>query len=243
MEAYNLKVEEFLERYTKKLSNEMGTTRRTAKMNIPVITVCVEPGSGGHDIAKGLAERLEFSYIDKEMLTPMAICNEVSAKGLDTVEKNRTKGVGDFLYSILDKEYVHPDQYLCYLKEYVSTLGHIGKAVIVGRGVNFILPKEKRFAIRVTAPLETRIKNVAYAFNASFQDAKKRILKRAAKRKAFVRNNFHEDIDDTLHYDLTVNTSRLDTESTVDTIIGTIIGAQINHPFDKSESYILRRHR
>ena len=243
METYNLKVEEFLDQYTKKLSNAMGTSSLTEKMEIPVITVCSQPGSGGHDIAKRLAERLEFSYIDKEILNPMAICNEVSANGLETVEKFRTKGIGDFFFSLFGKEYVHPDQYLCYLKEYVSTLGHIGKAVIVGRGANFILPKEKQFAIRVTAPLETRIKNVAYAFNTTLEAARKRIANRAAKRKAFVRNYFHEDLDDPIHYDLTVNTNRLDTESTVNTIIGTIIGAQINHPFNKSESYILRRNR
>ena len=243
MEAYNLKVEEFLDQYTKNLSNEMGTTCQSEKMDIPVITVCAQPGSGGHHIAKRLAEQLEFSYIDKEILNPMAIYNELSAKGLEVVEKYRNKGIGDFLFSLFNKDYVHPDQYVCCLKEYVSTLGHIGKAVIVGRGANFILPKEQNFAIRVTAPLETRVKNIAYAFNTTLEEARKRITNRAAKRKAFVKSAFHKDIDDPLHYDLTVNTSRLDTESAVDTIIGTIIGAQINHPFKKSESYILRRHR
>jgi cytidylate kinase len=241
METYNLNVEEFLDSHTKTLSNEMGTARRTAKMDIPVITVSMQPGSGGHAIAKRLAERLELTYVDKEILKPMAICNNVNSKGLEIAEKYRTKGIGDFLFSMFSTKHVHHSQYLSYLKEYVSILGQIGNSVVVGRGVNFILPKEKRFAIRVTAPLETRIKNVAYAFNVSYDEAKKRIANRAAKRREFVRNNFHADIEDPLHYDLTVNTNRLDIDSTVETIIGTIIGAQVNHAFEKSESYILRK--
>ena len=243
MTACNLKVKDFLDSYAKNLSNEMGPAYQTAEMDIPVITLCVQPGSGGHAIGKRLAERLGFSYFDKELLKPMAICNNVDFKGLETAEKLRTTGAEDFISSIVSTEYVHPSQYLCYLKEYVSMLGQIGKAVVIGRGANFILPKEKRFAIRITAPLETRIKSVAYAFNVSFKEAKKRILNRAAKRKAFVKANFHENIEDSLHYDLIINTSRLDTESTVDAIMGTIIGAQVMHPFEKSESYILRKHR
>jgi cytidylate kinase len=243
METYNLKVEEFLDRHTKTLSNEMGIVRRTSKMDIPVITVSMQPGSGGHSIARRLAERLEFSYVDNEILKPMAICNNVNFKGLETVEKYRSKGVKDFFFSILNDKHVHPSQYLCYLKEHVSILGQIGNAVIVGRGANFILPTDKRFAVRVTAPLETRIKSVAYAFNVSYHEAKKRIVNRAAKRKEFVKTYFHKDIEDPLHYDLTVNTSRLDVESTVETIIGTIIGAQVNHPFEKSESFILRKNQ
>ena len=243
MVVCNLKVKDFLDRYAKNLSNEMGNAYQTAEMDIPVITVSMQPGSGGHAIARCLSERLGFSYFDKELLKPMALCNNVNFKGLEITEKFRPKGFGDFLHSLFNTEYVHPDQYLCYLKEYISMLGQIGKAVIVGRGANFILPKEKRFAIRVTAPLETRIKSVAYAFNVSTIEAKKRILNRATKRKAFVRDNFREDIDDSLHYDLIINTSRLDTESTVETIIGTIIGAQVRHPFEKSESYILRKHQ
>jgi cytidylate kinase len=243
MEANNLKVEEFLDGYTQTLSEEMGLAARKEKMDIPVITLSMQPGSGGYGIAKRLALRLGFDFFNKEILKPMAACNDVNPIGLEMVEKYRMKGFEDFISLLLNNEYIHPDQYFRYLKEFVSILGRVGKSVIVGRGVNFILPKEKRFAVRIIAPLETRVKNVAFAFGVSLDEARKRIKNRAAKRSEFVKHNFHEDIEDSLHYDLIINTSRLDTESTVDTIIGTIIGAQFNHPFEKAESFILRKRR
>lgn len=243
MEASNLMVEEFVNGYTKTLTDEMGIVCRKEKMDVPVIAVSMQPGSGGYEIARRLAERLDFAFFDKEILRPMATCNNVKPHVLEMVEKHRMTGLEDLISSLLQKEYVHPDQYLRYLKEFVSVLGRVGKSVIVGRGVNFILPKSERFAVRIIAPLETRIKNVAFAFGVSLEEAKSRIKNRAAKRQSFVRENFHAEIEDPLHYDLVINTSRLDTESAVDAIVGTIIGAQFNHPFEKAESFILRKCR
>lgn len=243
MEASNLKVEEFLNGYTKTLADEMGTACRKERMDVPVVAVSMQPGSGGFEIAKRLAERLDFAFFDKEILRPMAVCNDVKPRMLEMVEKHRMKGLEDLIASLFDKGYVHPGQYLRYLKEFVSVLGRVGKSVIVGRGVNFILPKEERFAVRIIAPLDIRVKNVAFAFGISLEEAKRRITNRAAKRRAFIRENFHADIEDPLHYDLIINTSRLDTESAVDAVLGTIIGAQFNHPFEKAESFILRKCR
>jgi len=243
MEVSNLMVEEFLDNYTKILTDEMGIVSRKGKMAVPVIALSMQPGSGGYEIARQLAKRLAFDFFDKKILRPMAICNNVKPHVLEMVEKYRMTGFEDLISLLINTEYVHPDQYVRYLKDFVSVLGHVGKAVIVGRGVNYILPKEERFAVRVIAPLETRVKNVAFAFGVSLEDAKKRIKNRTAKRRAFVKENFHKDIEDPLHYDLIINTSRLDTESTVDAIVGTIIGAQFNHPFEKTESFILRKCR
>lgn len=243
MEAKDLNVEEFIDGYAKTLSAEMGLSGRHEKMDVPAITVSMQPGSGGYEIARRLAERLGFECFNKQILKPMAACNNVKASTLEMVERYRMKGVEDFVSLLLSDDYVHPDQYLRYLKEFVSILGRVGRAVIVGRGVNFILPKDQRFAVRIIAPMETRVKNVAFAFGVSLDEARKRIKNRAMKRAAFVRDNFHEDIEDPLHYDLVINTNRLDAESAVDAIVGTIIGAQLNHPFEKAESYILRKCR
>ncbi|UCH23993.1 MAG: cytidylate kinase family protein [Deltaproteobacteria bacterium] len=44
---------------------------------------------------------------------------------------------------------------------FVSTIGKHGRAIIGGRGANFILPSESRFSVRVVAPFEVRVENVA----------------------------------------------------------------------------------
>ncbi len=243
MNTNDMAVEEFFSNYTKTLIDKLGDAGRREKIGIPVITISMQPGGGGDAIARKLAERLGFSLFNKEILKPMADWNNVSSKVLEAVEKYRMTGIQDMISSLMGKQHVYPEQYLRYLTEFVTVLGRVGNAVVVGRGVNFILPASSRFAVRIIAPLDTRVKNVASAFGVPLEKAKRRIKNRAAKRRDFVKRNFHVDIDDPLHYDLIINTQRLDVESAVDAIIGTIMGAQFNHPFEKEESFILGKSR
>jgi cytidylate kinase len=46
----------------------------------------------------------------------------------------------------------------------INTIAEHGRAVIVGRGANLILPPEKRFSIRVIADRDLRIRNVTRTF-------------------------------------------------------------------------------
>lgn len=208
---------------------------------LPVITVAMEPGSGGYLIAESVAQRLGYTLYSKRLLIAMANKADVKQSVLETIEKQRPTLIEDFVASILPKhDYVYPGDYFEQLKETISNIAVLGKAVIVGRGANFIIPPERRFSIRVVAPLEIRVKNVAFHFKVTLEEAKKRIANREAKRKAFIRDNFRQDIGDFMKYDLTINTERMDLQTCTELVVGAIKGAQINRAFEKPSSYILR---
>ena len=241
MDTENTSVEQFISNFTRKYIDGLSLRVKQEKIKLPVVTIAMQPGSGGFLISKLVAKRLEFDHYHRDLLLPMAHTGDVSPEALNAMEKMRLSGFNDLVASLVNKEYLHPDQYMELLQDTMTALGVIGHCVIVGRGGNFMLPVEKRFAVRVIAPLDVRIKNVAFAHGVSLKDAEKRVRNRAAKRKAFIRKNFQKDIDDPLHYDLVINTGRLDVDSATDAIIGTIIGSQINSTFEKTESYILRK--
>lgn len=211
------------------------------KISVPVITICMEAGSGGYLIGEALAKRLDFELYSRNILNAISHSANVSSNALDLIEKERFSRLQDFVSSLLSDDYVYSGDYFQHLNKIVNALGIIGRAVIVGRGANFILPPEKRFAIRVVAPGEVREKNVAFHFGVPIVEAKKRIKHRDSRRKSFIKGAFHADIADWRHYDLIINTARLDLNTAVETAIGTILGAQKNRVFEKSTSYILRR--
>jgi len=91
----------------------------------------------------------------------------------------------------------------------IGTIGKHGRAVVVGRGANFILPPDQRFRVRITAPRRFRIQNVARKFNISEDEAKRRVIQTESDRKAFIRKYFNADIADPDNYDLTINTENL----------------------------------
>ncbi|MBW2513446.1 MAG: cytidylate kinase-like family protein, partial [Deltaproteobacteria bacterium] len=202
-----------------------------------------EPGSGGRLIADELAKRLNFTLFDKNILTTMANMAAVESKSLDTIEQQRPSGIQDFITSLVDNNYVYTGDYVSFLKQQVEIIGKLGRGVIVGRGANFILPPKDRFSIRIIAPLDIRIRNVSFRNGVSLAEAKKRIRNREQRRKTFIRETFHEDIADIMHYDLILNTARMDLETAVESVIGAIVGSQAHRTFEKETSYILKGKR
>jgi cytidylate kinase len=112
----------------------------------------------------------------------------------------------------------------------VCTIAEHGRAVIVGRGANFILPPEKRFSVRVVAPLDVRIQNIARRFGVSAEEAKRRVIRRESRRSAFIRQSFNADISDPIHYDLTITTGKLSIESAVEAVISAVMVTVVDAP-------------
>ena len=240
MDTIELSVETFIAEQQAISRKHVPASRLKESTSVPVITVCLEPGSGGRLIADELAKRLNFTLFDKNILVSMANTAAVESRSLDTIEQERPSGVQDFITSLVDKNYVYTGDYVSFLKQQVEIIGKLGQGVIVGRGANFILSPKDRFSIRVIAPLDIRIRNVSFRNGIPLAEAKKRIKNREQRRRIFIRETFHEDIADIMHYDLIINTARMDLETAVESVIGTLIGSQANKTFEKKTSCILK---
>jgi cytidylate kinase len=184
-----------------------------------VITMSMEPGSGGRIIADKVAQRLGYDLFHREIIKGIAKSSRMADWVIDTVEKERLGGLEDFLSSLIRKKYFHPGSYQHHLFKVIGTIARHGSVVIVGRGANFILPAAERFAVRVIAPLEARIRNVAREHGCSLEEAEKRVRQRQTRRKEFIRQAFHMDIDDPHHYDLVINTGQMALEAASEAIL------------------------
>jgi cytidylate kinase len=219
-----LSVDSFVQNQIKKWQRlyTSGGKKKTAK--IPVVTLCMEPGSGGWHIADKVAQRLEFDFFHRDIIHKIAESARISTTVVESLEKERLSGVQDFIASLVKDQYIHPNIYLEHLMKVIGTIGKHGHCVIVGRGANFIIPPKDRFAVRVIAPQDVRIGNVASYYGVPSDTAKRRVLVRENRRRAFVRQSFNADICDPLHYDLMINTQFMSTEVAVEAIIGAVMG-------------------
>jgi cytidylate kinase len=178
MENGKLVVEEFVEAQVKTWNTRISKEGKKAEGRLPVITVCMEPGSGGSIIAQEIAKQLEFDFFHRDIINEIAKSSHISSQVIETLEKERLSGINDFISSLINNKYLWPGLYLEHLMKIVHVIGKHGRAVIVGRGANFILPLQERFSVRVVAPLELRIQNVAREYSVSKNDAKRRVLRR-----------------------------------------------------------------
>jgi cytidylate kinase len=223
-------IDQFLQEQLKKWDRAYSKDKAQAEARIPVITVAMEPGSGGSVMAQKIAERLDFSYFHRDIVEEISKTAKTRSTVINTLEKERLSGVRDFISSLVEDQYIHPDTYLKHLLEVISTIGKHGRAVIVGRGANFILPAEDIFSVRVIAPMEMRIRNVALAYRVTTEEAKRRVIRRESRRKAFVRHSFNADIADPIHYNLTINTAKMSISAAVEAVIAAVMATLVGAP-------------
>jgi cytidylate kinase len=118
------------------------------------------------------------------------------------------------------------DSHLVSQAEYVRGLGRIvllaaqhESTVFVGRGVQFILPRDQGLTVRLIAPLEQRIQSIMDREHCDRSHAKHFITETDRGRHNFVKRYFHHDISDPHLYDLVINLARVEPEEAVELII------------------------
>jgi len=193
---------------------------------VPVITISSEPGSGGRVIARGLAKRLGLDLLDRDIIKEIAESTHISGTVIESMEKERLSGIKDFISSLVNDRYLWPGVYLDHLMKVVAVIASHGNSIIVGRGANFLIPQENRLSIRVIAPIETRVKNVAKEFGVTREEAKRRVINRENVRSSFIRQSFNADVADPRNYDLVINTKTLTIDAAMGAVIGIVVGGK-----------------
>jgi len=200
----------------------MKTKKVIEKQGVSTITISREPGSGGRIIAKKLAGKLGFEVFHQEVLLEIARRADVSEKLLATLDEKGLTVLEDCISSLVYDRHLWPDEYLKHLMKVIGAIGKHGRAIIVGRGANFVIPPENRFRLRIVSPQNVRIANVARTFDVTAEDAKRRIIRTESDRRAFVRKYFNADIADPVNYDFVINTGALEIDKAVDAVIAAL---------------------
>ncbi|MFH0995269.1 MAG: cytidylate kinase-like family protein [Pseudomonadota bacterium] len=208
----------FIQEIVEKWGNTPNADRNGDVSRITVVTVSSEPGSGGQVIAGGIAEKMGYDLFQRDIIREIADRADIGVSVIESIEKERLSGIEDFIATLVSRRYLWPEKYLEQLMKVISVIGKHGMAVIAGRGANFILPPNERLSIRVVAPMDLRVQNISRLLTISEEEAKKRVIMKEAKRKAFIRKSFNADIADPINYDLTFNTEFIRYEAAVEAV-------------------------
>ena len=195
----------------------------------PYITISREAGAGGGEIGRRVAERLGFPCLDHQLLTYMAERYDLPEQILKFVDETTSGWIREVFRRWLDSRVITTDEYVMRLGELVLLAARDASAVFVGRGVQFLLPRDRGLAIRVIAPLERRIERVMAQRKMDRQAADAFIRETEQGRCDFIRQHFHQDPADPGLYDAVLNVERLSHDAAVAMIVegfGRRFGAQ-----------------
>ena len=207
MKAMHQLIEEQVRRW------EILRKEKQEDKTLPVITLSREPGSGGKLVAKTVADRLGLDLFHQEVINAMAENADTTTRVIRTLDERGLSMIEDWVSAAISERHLWPDEVSRVLMRVIGAIGRHGKAIIVGRGANFVLPPENRFRVRIIAPLELRVNRVAETHGVSKKEAKRHVLRTESDRRAFVRKYFHSDIGDPANYDVMLNTGTLSIES------------------------------
>jgi CMP/dCMP kinase len=194
------------------------------------ITISREYGSGGGEIARRLAQRLQWQLVDHEIVVRVAQELGVSveeAEAQDEYTESITSRILSSLQAMQPMLFaISPLPTTADTLSYQEALAHVvegsvaaGHVVIVGRGAQMLLEQRRDVLhIRVIAPLEQRIAYVMRRESLKYEDARTRIQVKDQDRIRYLQNVHHRRPDDALLYDMTLNTGILALDQVVELI-------------------------
>jgi len=199
-----------------------------------IVTVDREFGSGGHEVARRLAERLGIPFYDEEIIARAAASTGYQEEYIrDNDEKapelsfsNMFSGFDTFQTSPFAK--IQEEEF-----NIIRELASEGSCVIVGRAADYILAEERHVSIFLFAPFEERVRRKLQIHNSAEPENLVDVptVEKAVKQIDKQRRRYYEFYTDNRWggrdvYDLLINTSRAGVDGAVDIIEAYIRGGK-----------------
>jgi cytidylate kinase len=175
-----------------------------------VITVSREYGAGGYEVAQGLAERLGWELLDRELLHRAAAVEHLPDAELERLDEKAV--------SLTDRFRLHPphQQYIHGLREAARQAAIKGNVVLVGRGAGqLVADLTNVFHLRLVADKEWRARRMAQREGWTFEQSLAHCTAEDRMRARFIRYFFGPDALQPEKYDLVVNTGRVPLDEVV----------------------------
>jgi len=180
-----------------------------------IITISREMGSGGIPIAHKVAEQLGYKLIDGEAIMEAAKSYGLSPEAVEQADEKPPH----FVDTLDSKQFL--DLHLIELIILESALK--GNVVIYGRGGQDLLKEiSSVLRTRIIAPFEDRVERWAEREWLDPDRARYLVRKSDQQRAGFIKYYFDRNWEDSVHYDLIINTQRLSEETAVKIICDSI---------------------
>lgn len=192
--------------------------RQTRRRQGPCVTVSREFGTLGAAIAREVANRLGFEFYNTELITHIAKTKKVREALLESVDERGRDMISEWIAEQFGTQET-VSTFLQHLRGVIMTIAHHGKAVLVGRGAQFMLSPSSTLRVRLFARVEDRVASVMERHGVSKEEARDMVLESDRTRAEFYKRYFGKRWDDPGHYDLLINTAHVDFQGAIDLIV------------------------
>ena len=184
------------------------------------ITVSYQYASGGRELAKMLADTLQFELFENDDIELICRAPKMFSRLRNLLSPETREIVLNDWRTMLSGSTGSPSQFVRRLCKAVLAAHEYGGVVIAIRGANLILGPDRGFHIRVVCPKAQRLNRIMTDEKVSAFQAQEILRAKDQEQRDFARGNFGADIDDAANYDLVVNSDLLKPVELVDFVVG-----------------------
>lgn len=195
-----------------------------------VLCISRQFGAGGKTLGARLAKRLGWTLVYNDVLNQVAKEAKVSPEWVEAVDKEAGDWLMRFVTSLVPSDFIErhlgenlhdfdEKRYRQFLTKVINNIADHGKAVIVGRGCQFILAdRQDAYKVLLVANYDDRIKFMMEHYKLSKEKAESLVMKEERRRNRFIEGMGVEKPDDVCHYHLALNTSLVSLQQAEDMV-------------------------
>ena len=186
-----------------------------------IITIGRQHGSSGREIARLLAEKLNYKCYDKEIVDEAANHSDFSRDIIDAFDEKRMSafilhagGYG------LNENFRLNMQVVSAQFEAMRNIAEKGNCIFVGRCADYILrDHDDLISVFILGDMDERLKCLERRQGLDEVEARKKIKEVDKDRSSFYRYYSDQTWGDAQNYDMCINSSKLGVEGTVQVIL------------------------
>lgn len=188
-----------------------------------VITISRDYGALGEQIAQELSSCLGIPVYDKEILDHVAKQSKTDKFFVQHHDEQTHAGISTFVHSLISGNTATLQGYRRALYDVVLDLARHG-CIIVGRGAHLILRDKHAFRVRIVGSTSVCADRVAAELGISPQAAESKVQEINVTRHKSIQALYGEQfqsatLEHAAHFDLIVNTDRIDVQGVVLVIV------------------------
>jgi Cytidylate kinase-like family len=200
---------------------------------IRLITISREYGAGGSELGVLLGQSLGWPVLDHELVSKLAArlsCDEGEVVAMDEHAPTFLERLAAVATVTAPESRVHsrpwttdPDCVAAAAREVLLEAARNLPLVVVGHGGNCLFRgRPDVLRVRVTAPVDVRVRRVMKRSGATPAQAAAMVRRRDSDRQHYLQRYYQNDMNDTSSYDLQINTGTFSLETAAQLVLGLV---------------------
>jgi hypothetical protein len=183
------------------------------------VAISREAGARGGTIGRRVARTLGWQVFDQELLEYLSQDGPLQQDVLSGLSELAVAWIDRHLERLVNEQGIDRSPSVLSLVRLTLALGTRGKAVLIGRGAGFVLPRATTLHVRLMAPLQERVAYLSQWLRLTQEEARQRVHVRDARRAEFLSTCLHRSAAEPYAHDMSLNTSTLGEDACSELII------------------------